>query len=125
MKRIKRNKFVEKGLLFSSILPQIDGLTAKEVYERVSEGYKRECDDNYMFTAEEAEMILSALESMPGFSGEKFLALGSVVSQKSNHALERLSGELFVIYIMLSITNPELFEDYNEEEEDGKDDGES
>lgn len=124
MEKIKRNEIVKKGILLAGVLPQIDGFTPREFYEGISEEYKRRCGDDYMFTSEEAETILTALESMPGFSREKFLALGSAVSHTSKHALGCFSWELYVIYIMLSITNPELFEDYEEEEEDGEDDGE-
>lgn len=124
MGKIKRNEIVEKGILLAGVIPQIFGLTTREFYEKTSEQYKRGCGDDYMFTAEEAETIMSALESMPGFSGDKFIAIGSAVSQTSERTLGCFSWELFVIYIMLSITNPELFEDYEGEEEDGKTDSE-
>ena len=119
MKRIKRNETIEKGILFAAILPQIDGLTAGEVMDKTAEAYK-ENEAVKIFTAEETDAIMQLLKSMPGYTPEKLLAAGAAMTRDISNPHECFEWQLYNVYIMLSITNPELFEDYKEAE-DGKD----
>ena len=119
MKRIKRNKTIEKGIKFAAILPQIDGLTAGEVMDKTAEAYK-ENEAVKIFTAEETDAIMQSLKSMPGYTPEKLLAAGAPSTRDISNPHECFEWQLYNVYIMLSITNPELFEDY-EEAEYGKD----
>ena len=120
MKKIKRNEMIEKVIKLGAILPQIDGITASEVMDRAAEEYKENGDKN-IFTSEETDAIMKALKSMAGYASEKLLPLGVPSCEAKNYPLKIFDWRLFCVYIMLSITNPELFEDY-EEAEDGKDD---
>ena len=113
MKRIKRNKTIEKGIIFAAILPQMDGRTAGEVMDKTAQAYM-ENEGNKIFTAEETDAIMQALKSMPGYAPERLLAAGAPLKNGNFGWL------LYIAYITLSITNPELFEE--EEEKDGKDD---
>lgn len=122
MKRIKRNKTIEKGILFAAILPQMDGRTAGEVMDATAEAYK-EYEAVKIFTAEETDAIMQALKSMPGYTPERLLAAGAPMTRDISNPHECFEWQLYNVYIMLSITNPELFED-KEEEEDGKTDSE-
>ena len=63
---------------------------------------------------------MKALQSMPGYAPEKLLAAVVPMKIDENSPYGNFGWLLYVVYIMLSITNPELFEDY-EEAEDGKD----
>lgn len=117
MKRIKRNKTIEKGIKFAAILPQIDGLTAGEVMDKTAEAYK-ENEAVKIFTAEETDAIMQSLKSMPGYTPEKLLAAGAPSTRDISNPHECFEWQLYNVYIMLSITNPELFE----EEKNGKDD---
>lgn len=117
MKRIKRNKTIEKGIKFAAILPQIDGRTAGEVMDATAEVYKKN-EGTKLFTAEETDAIMQALKSMPGYTPEKLLAAGAPMTRDISNPHECFEWQLYNVYIMLSITNPELFE----EEKDGKDD---
>lgn len=116
MKKIKRNKTIEKGILFAAILPQIDERTAGEVMDATAEVYK-ENDGKKLFTAEETDAIMQSLKSMPGYTPEKLLAAGAPMTRDISNLHECFEWQLYNVYIMLSITNPELFE----EEKDGKD----
>ena len=119
MKRIKRNKTIEKGIKFAAILPQIDERTAGEVMDATAEVYKKN-EGTKLFTAEETDAIMQALKSMPGYTPEKLLAAGAPMTRDISNPHECFEWQLYNVYIMLSITNPELFEDYKEAE-DGKD----
>ena len=119
MKRIKRNETIEKGILFAAILPQMDGRTAGEVMDATAEAYKGN-EGTKLFTAEETDAIMQALKSMPGYTPEKLLAAGAPMTRDISNPHECFEWQLFNVYIMLSITNPELFEDYKEEK-NGKD----
>lgn len=124
MGKIKRNEMAEKGILLGKMLPQIDGITPSEHVDNIVARYKETCGSRYMFTAEEAESIMQALKSMPGYTPERFCVADSAIDRKSMSRNMVFSWHLYIAYIMLSITNPELFEDYEGEEEDGKTDSE-
>ena len=113
MQKIKRNKKLD-GLLtdIKSRCMHEQKYTSDGILESIMAAYKK-CETNdSILTSAEAENIISALKSMPGFSMEKFMMILSMVATESN-----LTGygifvnTLSVIYCMLSITNPELFEE--------------
>lgn len=114
MKRIKRNETIEKGIRLAAILAQLDGKTAGEVMDKTAQAYM-ENEGKKLFTAEETDAIMQTLQSMPGYAPERLLAAGAPLKNGN------FGWALYIAYIMLSITNPELFEDY-EEAENGKDD---
>lgn len=120
MKRIKRNKMVEKGIILARMLSKIDGETPSEYVDGIVNRYKEECGSRYIFTAEETENIMQALKAMPGYTPERFFVAGSPLDCESMSPNMHFSWHLYIAYIMLSITNPELFEDYKEEK-NGKD----
>ena len=117
MKRIKRNETIEKGILFAAILPQMDGRTVCEVMDATAEVYK-ENEGTKLFTADETDAIMQSLKSMPGYTPEKLLAAGAPMTRDISNPHECFEWQLYNVYIMLSITNPELFE----EKKNGKDD---
>ena len=117
MEKIKRNKVIEKGIILAAILPQMDERIACEVMDEAVEAYKGN-EGQKLFTAEETDAIMQALQSMPGYAPEKLITAGAAVKGEKNSSYETLEWQLFFVYIMLSITNPELFE----EEKNGKDD---
>lgn len=118
MNKIKRNEIIEKAILVGAILPQIKGTTACEIIDESVQSYK-ENEGEKLFTAEEADAIMQALQSMPGYTHEKFLIAGDPLFNPTDTSSECFGWHLHVAYIMLSITNPELFENYEEEENNG------
>ena len=118
MQKLKRNKILDG---FAANLPpryHEQMYTLKDILEDTMIDYRKYENENYVITSTEAENIISALKSMPGFKMEKFMMiLISMVATESNlTGYETFVNTLGVIYYMLSITNPELFE----EEMDGK-----
>ena len=117
MNKLKRNEMIEKGIRLTAILSyQVDGKTAGEVIDAIAEAYK-EYEAVKIFTAEETDAIMQALQSMPGYTPEKLLIVEPPKSRGIINQYKCFEWQLFNAYIMLSITNPELFEDYKEEEE--------
>ena len=116
MNKLKRNKILDG---FAANLPpryHEQMYTLKDILEDTMIDYRKYENENYVITSTEAENIISALKSMPGFSMEKFMMILTMVATESN-----LTGygifvnTLSVIYCMLSITNPELFEEASDE----------
>ena len=66
MNKIKRNEIIEKSIIVGAILPQIKGTTAYEIIDDSMQSYKED----------EADAIMQALQSMPGYTHEKFLIAG-------------------------------------------------
>lgn len=121
MNKIKINKQVEEEIGVVSMLTLLKGRTAHEFLDEFVELYKKR-DDINVFTAEETDSIMQVLESMPGYTHEKFLTacveINDVdVDEYNKTKVFQLA--LYVTYIIISITNPELFEDYKEEENNG------
>ena len=91
------------------------GDTLKNILEDTMIDYRKYENENYVITSTEAENIISALKSMPGFSMENFMMIPNVVAVGSELSDIRVFVKvLWIAYYMLSITNPELFNDYEE-----------
>ena len=119
MEKIKRNKQLD-GLLtdIKSRCMHDQKYTSDGILEGIMAVYKKYETNNYVVTSAEADNIIAALKSMPGFSMEKFLVIfGMFGMEDSLDSYEMLVNTFCVAYYMLSITNPELFE----EEKNGKD----
>lgn len=117
MAKLKRNKILDG---FAANLPpryHEQMYTLDNVLEDMMIDYRKHENENYVITSTEAENIISAIKSMPGFSMEKFMTIPNVVAVKNGLSdVEVFIKVLWIAYYMLSITNPELFE----EETDGK-----
>ena len=117
MNKLKRNETIEKGIILTSILSKVDEKTTYEVMDATVKAYKGK-GGKKLFTAEETDAIMKALQSMPGYAPEKLLAAVAPMKRDENSSYGSFEWVLYLAYIMLSITNPELFE----EEKNGKDD---
>ena len=119
MNKIKINKQVEEEIGVVSMLALMKGRTAHEFLDEFVELYKKR-DNINVFTAEETDSIMQVLESMPGYTHEKFLtACVAINNVDEDNKTKVFQWAIYVTYIMLSITNPDLFENYKEEENNG------
>ena len=117
MDKLKRNKKLD-GLLtdIKSRCMHEQKYTSDGILEGIMAAYKKYETKNYVVTSAEADNIISALKSMPGFSMEKFLVIfGMFGMENSLDSYEMLVKTFSVVYYMLSITNPELFEEASDE----------
>ena len=113
MNKLKRNKTLD-GLLTGYTQEQIH--IFNDIFKDTMAVYKKCETENYIVTSAEADNIISALKSMPGFSMEKFLVIfGMFGMENSVSSYEMLVNTFAVAYYMLSITNPELFEETSDE----------
>ena len=112
MNKLKRNKTLDG---FAERLPSRyheQMYTLDNVLEDTMIDYRKYENENYVITSAEAENIISALKSMPGFSIEKFMMIPNVVAVKNGLSdVEVFIKVLWIAYYMLSITNPQLFEE--------------
>ena len=116
MQKIKRNKKLD-GLLadIKSRCMNDQKYTSDGILEGIMAAYKKYESKNYVVASAEADNIISALKSMPGFSMENFMVIPNVVAVGSELSDIRVFVKvLWIAYYMLSITNPELFDDYEE-----------
>ena len=116
MGKLKRNGIIEKGIVFQEFFSGTEETYFEKFIDRVVENYKKSNEDK-LFTAEETDAIMQALKSMPGYTPGRFYHSLRILNDKGNITEESLAWNLIFAYTMLSITNPELFEDYKEEEE--------
>ena len=115
MDKLKRNETIEKGIRLTAILSyQVDGKTAGEVIDAIAEAYK-EYEAVKIFTAKETDAIMQLLKSMPGYTPEKLLIAEAPRSRGISNQYKCFEWQLFSAYIMLSITNPELFKEESDE----------
>ena len=114
MNKLKRNGIIEKGIVFQEFFSGTEETYFEKFIDRVVENYKKSNEDK-LFTAEETDAIIQALKSMPGYTPGRFYHSLRTLDEKGNITEAGLSWNLFFAYTMLSITNPELFEDYEEE----------
>lgn len=116
MNKLKRNKILDG---FAANLPpryHEQMYTLKDILEDTMIDYRKYENENYVITSTEAENIISALKSMPGFSMENFMVIPNVVAVGSELSdIKVFVKVLWIAYYMLSITNPELFEDESDE----------
>ena len=117
MNKIKINKQIEEEIGVVSMLCLMKGRTEHEFLNEFVKLYK-ESDGINMFKADETDFIMHILESMPGYTPEKFFSACTAINDiDEDNKAKVFQSVLYIAYIMLSITNPELFEDYKEEEE--------
>ena len=117
MNKLKRNKILD-GLLtdIKSRCMHDQKYTSDGILEGIMAAYKKYETKDYIITSAETDNIISALKSMPGFSMEKFLVIfGMFGMENSLGNYEMLINTFGVVYYMLSITNPELFEEASDE----------
>ena len=117
MEKIKRNKKLD-GLLtdIKSRCMHDQKYTSDSILEGIMAAYKKYETKNYVVASTEADNIISALKSMPGFSMEKFLVIFGMFGMENNvDSYEMLVKTFSVVYYMLSITNPDLFEEASDE----------
>ena len=116
MDKLKKNKILEDFIDRLPLHLQTSGDTPDSFFEKLMEGYRWYADEDFAVTSKEAENIISALKSMPGFSMEKFLVIFCMFGiENSPGSYEMLAKTFGVVYYMLSITNPELFEEASDE----------
>ena len=115
MNKIKINKKVEKSIIYRVNLLEKEGFTPEEFTNIFIKKYKMNNKDNNIFTTDETDAIIQLLRSMPGYTPEKFYTLLRMLHRFGDFFEETLGFQLYVSYIMLSITNPELFDKYEEE----------
>lgn len=116
MQKIKRNKKLDGFVEGLPLHVHEFMYTMDNLFEDKMDDYRKLENKNYVMTSAEAENIISALKSMPGFSMERFMIIPYVVAQKDQLSdVQVFSKALWIIYYMLSITNPELFEEASDE----------
>lgn len=79
--------------------------------------YKKSKWEDRTFNDKDVDQIIEALGSLIGYSPERFLASWNVFVMAITNLKDEEAFDFFlqIAYIYLSMMNPELFEDYEEE----------
>ncbi len=117
MNKIKINKKADDIIDVVLMLAIMKGMSSQEFLGNIIEEYNK-TEGKKLFTPEETDSIIQAFESMPGYSTDKLLTVYTSMTDEKDNRLESTENMILSIYFMLSITNPELFEKDEEEEED-------
>ena len=116
MDKLKKNKILEDFIDRLPLHLQTSGDTPDSFFEKLMEGYRWYADEDFAVTFKETENIISALKSMPGFSMERFMTILPTIGMgKELSVYGVFTKTLWIAYYMLSITNPELFEEASDE----------
>ena len=116
MDKLKKNKILEDFIDRLPLHLQTSGDTPDSFFEKLMEGYRWYADEDFAVTFKETENIISALKSMPGFSMERFMTILPTIGMgKELSVYGVFTKVLWIAYYMLSITNPELFEEASDE----------
>ena len=116
MDKLKKNKILEDFIDRLPLHLQTSGDTPDSFFEKLMEGYRWYADEDFAVTSKEAENIISALKSMPGFSMERFMTILPTIGMRKELSVYGVFTKvLWIAYYMLSITNPELFEEASDE----------
>ena len=118
MQKLKRNMKIEKEVKLSEFMSVLlDYKSPKAQIEYYVKDYKRSKWEDRTFDDKDVDQIIETIKSLSGYSPERFLASGSVFGLEITKLKDEEAFDFFlqIAYIYLSMVNPDLFEDYEEE----------
>ena len=111
MEKIKRNMKIEKSIRFAKLMCLMDHSSPKGQLDDWIKEYKESEWEDKTFDDKDVDLMIEALESLPGYSVERFLltgiAFGAIETKLEN--VELLDLFLQMTYTFLSMVNPDLF----------------
>ena len=112
MEKIQRKMKIEKSIRYAKLMCLMDHSSPKGQLDDWIKEYKESEWEDKTFGDKDVDLMIEALESLPGYSVERFLltgiAFGAIETELEN--VELLDLFLQMTYTFLSMVNPELFE---------------
>lgn len=111
MEKIQRKMKIEKSIRFAKLMCLMDHSSPKGQLDDWIKEYKESEWEDKTFDDKDVDLMIEALESLPGYSVERFLltgiAFGAIKTELEN--VELLDLFLQMTYTFLSMVNPDLF----------------
>ena len=112
MEKIKRKMKIEKSIRYAKLMCLMDHSSPKGQLDDWIKEYKESDWEDKTFDDKDVDLMIEALESLPGYSVERFIltgiAFGAIETELEN--VELLDLFLQMTYTFLSMVNPNLFE---------------
>ena len=111
MEKIKRKMKIEKSIRYAKLMCLMDHSSPKGQLDDWIKEYKESEWEDKTFDDKDVDLMIEALESLPGYSVERFIltgiAFGAIETELEN--VELLDLFLQMTYTFLSMVNPDLF----------------
>ena len=111
MQKIKRQMEIETSIELTKIMCQLDHNSPKGMLDDWIKMYKKSELKFKFFNDKDVDLIIETLESLPGYSPERFIETGELFGVTELKNEEAFNYFLQIAYIYLSMVNPDLFEE--------------
>ena len=110
MEKIQRKTKIEKMVKLSKLMCLVDFKSPKDQIDVWIKGYKESEWKGKTFNDKDVDLIIKAMERLPGYSPERFLVSGAILGSTELENEQLFDFFLQIAYILLSMVNPDLFE---------------
>ena len=110
MKKIQRKTKIEKMVKLSKLMCLLDFKSPKDQLDDWVRKYKKSDWESKTFSDKDVDLIIKALERLPGYSPERFLISGAILGSTKLENEQLFDFFLQIAYTFLSMLDPDLFE---------------
>lgn len=110
MEKIQRKTKIEKLVKLSKSMLLLDFKSPKDQLDDFIKGYKESEWKSKTFNDKDVDLIIEALERLPGYSPERFLVSGTILGSTELENEQLFDFFLQIAYTFLSMLDPDLFE---------------
>ena len=110
MKKIQRKTKIEKMVKLSKLMCLLDFKSPKDQLDDWVRKYKESEWESKTFDDKDVDLIIEALERLPGYSPERFLISGAILGSTKLENEQLFDFFLQIAYTFLSMLDPDLFE---------------
>lgn len=110
MEKIQRKTKIEKLVKFSKLMCLLDFKSPKDQLDDWVRKYKESDWESKTFDDKDVDLIIKAMERLPGYSPERFLISGAILGSTKLENEQLFDFFLQIAYTFLSMVNPDLFE---------------
>ena len=110
MKKIQRKTKIEKIVKLSKLMCLLDFKSPKDQLDDWVRKYKESDWESKTFSDKDVDLIIKALERLPGYSPERFLISGAILGSTKLENEQLFDFFLQIAYTFLSMLDPDLFE---------------
>lgn len=110
MEKIQRKTKIEKLVKLSKLMCLLDFKSPKDQLDDWVRKYKEYDWESKTFDDKDVDLIIKAMERLPGYSPERFLISGAILGSTKLENEQLFDFFLQIAYTFLSMLDPDLFE---------------
>ena len=110
MEKIQRKTKIEKMVKLSKLMGLLDFKSPKDQLDDWIRKYKESDWESKTFDDKDVDLIIKAMERLPGYSPERFLISGAILGSTKLENEQLFDFFLQIAYTFLSMLDPDLFE---------------